>query len=82
MFSGDFEKGLSFATWFTALARKLCCGAGAAALDASVGGQTDGIRCVIAFIEHGFGVDQIRGVEAFRVTGNGTGHAFPRLRAG
>ena len=52
------------------------------ALDAGVGGLTDGIRCVIAFIEHGFCVDQIRGVEAFRETGIDTGHAFPRLRAG
>jgi hypothetical protein len=52
------------------------------ALDAGVGGQTDGIRCVIAFIEHGFCVDQIRGVEAFRETGIDTGHVFPRLRAG
>jgi hypothetical protein len=52
------------------------------ALDAGVGGLTDGIRCVIAFIEHGFCVDQIRGVEAFRKTGIDTGHAFPRLRAG
>ena len=51
------------------------------ALDAGVGGQTDGIRCVIAFIEHGFCVDQIRGAETCRETGIDTGHVIRGLRS-